>query len=88
LINCTIIDWFHTWPDDALYSVAKSFLSDLDLGGNDPETIIQFIAQAHSSVIKISDEYLESERRYNYATPKSYLEVINLFKLVLDNTGN
>jgi dynein heavy chain len=88
LINCMIIDWFHPWPDDALYSVAKSFLRDLDLGDNDPEIIVQFIANAHSRVIKISEEYLESERRYNYATPKSYLELISLFKVMLDKTRN
>jgi len=86
LINCTVIDWFHAWPDDALYSVAKIFLSDVELGENDPETVVQFIAMAHSSVVKISAEYLESERRYNYATPKSYLELINLFKSMLSQT--
>jgi dynein heavy chain len=49
---------------------------------------VQFIANAHSRVIKISEEYLESERRYNYATPKSYLELISLFKVMLDKTRN
>ena len=88
LVNCMIIDWFHSWPDDALYSVAKQFLSEVDLGGNDPETIVQFIASAHSKVIQISAEYLEAERRYNYATPKSFLELINLFKTMLENTRN
>jgi dynein heavy chain len=86
LINCMIIDWFHTWPDDALYSVAKRFLDELDLGDNPTDTIVQFVANAHSKVIKISEEYLESERRYNYATPKSYLELISLFKVMLERT--
>jgi dynein heavy chain len=84
LINCMTIDWFHAWPDDALYSVAKSFLNDVDVGENDPEVIVQFIANAHSSVIKSSDEYLQAERRYNSATPKSYLELISLFKAMLE----
>ena len=86
LVNCMIIDWFHAWPDDALYSVAKSFLSDLELDGNDPEVIVQFIANAHSKVIKLSDEFFEAERRHNYATPKSYLELISLFKTMLERT--
>ena len=86
LVNCMIIDWFHSWPDDALYSVAKQFLSDVELDGNDPETVVQFIANAHSKVVALSAEYLESERRYNYATPKSYLELISLFKNMLEKT--
>ena len=88
LVNCMIIDWFHAWPDDALYSVAKSFLSDVELDGNDPEVIVQFIANAHSKVIKLSEEFLQAERRHNYATPKSYLELISLFKSMLEKTRN
>ncbi|KAH0788142.1 Dynein heavy chain family protein [Histomonas meleagridis] len=88
LINNMIIDWFHSWPYDALYSVAKSFLSDVNLDNNDPETIIEFIANTHSKVIQLSTEYLETDRRYNYATPKSYLEMISLFKTMLNNTRN
>jgi dynein heavy chain len=86
LVNCMIIDWFHPWPDDALYSVAKSFLSDADLDDNDPEIAVQFIANAHSRVIQVSVDYLEAERRHNYATPKSYLELISLFKVMLEKT--
>lgn len=26
LINCTSIDWFHEWPEDALIGVAQRFL--------------------------------------------------------------
>lgn len=77
-----IIDWFHTWLDATLYSVAKSFLADCELGGNDPENIIQFITNAHSQIIKISNEYRESESRHNNAPPKSYLELISLFKSI------
>jgi dynein heavy chain len=88
LVNCMIIDWFHPWPDDALYSVAKSFLADCELDGTDPETVVGFIANAHSKVIQVSADYLEAERRHNYATPKSYLELISLFKAMLDKTRN
>lgn len=82
LVNHMIIDWFHTWPDAAFYSVTKSFLADCELGGNDPESIIQFITNAHSQVIKISNEYHESESCHNNAPPKSYLELISLFKSI------
>lgn len=31
LVNCTTIDWFHSWPSQALTSVALKFLSDVPL---------------------------------------------------------
>lgn len=34
-VNCTTIDWFHEWPQDALLEVADRSLVDMDLGGED-----------------------------------------------------
>lgn len=31
LVNCTTIDWFSEWPQDALDSVAKRFLGTIEL---------------------------------------------------------
>lgn len=31
LVNCTCIDWFHEWPDEALKSVSYRFLSEVEL---------------------------------------------------------
>ncbi len=32
LVNCTTIDWFSEWPNDALKEVAMKYLQDVDLG--------------------------------------------------------
>jgi dynein heavy chain len=32
IVNCTVIDWFQAWPYDALYSVGKRFMSEVDMG--------------------------------------------------------
>lgn len=37
----------------------------------------------HRSVGEKSDEYKEQLRRYNYVTPTSYLELLNVFKFLL-----
>jgi dynein heavy chain, axonemal len=31
LVNCTVIDWFHDWPADALQDVATNKLKDIEL---------------------------------------------------------
>ena len=42
------------------------------------------MAYAHQCVTEASVRYLESFRRYNYTTPKSYLELISLYKSLLE----
>eukprot|EP00879_Flechtneria_rotunda_P029616 GHRR01032042.1.p1 GENE.GHRR01032042.1~~GHRR01032042.1.p1 ORF type:complete len:1612 (+),score=608.41 GHRR01032042.1:122-4837(+) len=84
LVNCTQLDWFHGWPAEALLSVAQRFLADvpnvaMDLRGR----MAHYMAQAHQYVSEASQQYIESFRRYNYTTPKSYLELIALYKTLL-----
>jgi dynein heavy chain len=40
------------------------------------DNIAYHIAEVHCSVGVASLEYLKKERRYNYTTPKSFLELI------------
>ena len=30
VVNCTAINWFHEWPEDALVSVSARFLEDTE----------------------------------------------------------
>lgn len=85
IINCTSINWFHEWPQEALVSVALNFLQDnVVLHYEFRESVGKFMAYVHSSVNSTSRNYLQSERRYNYTTPKSYLEQISLYIKLLD----
>lgn len=55
LVNCTVFDWFHTWPGEALVSVASRFLVDIpgiDQDGRD--SIADHMAFAHQSVAQAS----------------------------------
>jgi dynein heavy chain len=46
------------------------------------------MAYVHKSVNKMSNQYLTNERRYNYTTPKSFLEQITLYRnLLLKNNS-
>lgn len=42
------------------------------------------MAFVHASVNTVSKLYLQNERRYNYTTPKSYLEQITLYSKLLN----
>ncbi|XP_069786102.1 dynein axonemal heavy chain 17-like isoform X3 [Narcine bancroftii] len=86
LVNCTSINWFHEWPEDALISVSKRFLANTE--GIEVEvknSISQFMAFVHKSVQEISAVYLATERRYNYTTPKTFLEQIKLYQNLLSS---
>lgn len=47
------------------------------------ESISKFMAYVHTSVNEMSQLYLSNERRYNYTTPKSFLEQIKLYQNLL-----
>ncbi|KAM9412460.1 dynein axonemal heavy chain 17-like [Salvelinus alpinus] len=84
VVNCTSIDWFHEWPEEALVSVSARFLSETD--GIMPEvkdSLSQFMAFVHKTVNEMSKSYLLSDRRYNYTTPKTFLEQIKLYQNLL-----
>uniref|UniRef100_A0A8C8AZP1 Dynein axonemal heavy chain 17 n=1 Tax=Otus sunia TaxID=257818 RepID=A0A8C8AZP1_9STRI len=84
VVNCTAIDWFHEWPQDALVSVSSRFLEET--GDIEPEvkvSISQFMSYVHVSVKEMSKTYLATERRYNYTTPKTFLEQIKLYQNLL-----
>lgn len=42
------------------------------------------VSHARSPVPQASTDYYETQRRYNYVTPKSYLELIGFYKFLLD----
>jgi len=83
VINCTVIDWFHAWPEDALLSVASKFLVDVEMASDEIRAGIEkFMPYSFKVVGKFSDLILEQERRAVYTTPKSFLELIKLFKVM------
>uniref|UniRef100_A0A2K5EHB9 Dynein axonemal heavy chain 9 n=1 Tax=Aotus nancymaae TaxID=37293 RepID=A0A2K5EHB9_AOTNA len=84
IVNCTAIDWFHEWPQQALESVSLRFLQNTE--GIEPtvkQSISKFMAFVHTSVNQTSQSYLSNEQRYNYTTPKSFLEFIRLYQSLL-----
>uniref|UniRef100_A0A8D0ADE4 Dynein axonemal heavy chain 7 n=1 Tax=Sander lucioperca TaxID=283035 RepID=A0A8D0ADE4_SANLU len=83
LINCCTIDWFQTWPEDALQAVACRFLEDVEMTDRSREGCIDMCKSFHTSTIELSLRFLNELQRHNYVTPTSYLELISTFKDLL-----
>ncbi|KAK7127569.1 hypothetical protein R3I93_020220 [Phoxinus phoxinus] len=86
LVNCCTIDWFSAWPQEALQSVATSFLNELPELEASPTTL-QSLAlmcvEIHQMVSRKCEQYLAELSRYNYVTPKSYLELLSIFSSLI-----
>uniref|UniRef100_A0A2K6N2V0 Dynein axonemal heavy chain 17 n=1 Tax=Rhinopithecus bieti TaxID=61621 RepID=A0A2K6N2V0_RHIBE len=84
VVNCTAIDWFHEWPEDALVSVSARFLEETEGIPQEVKASISFfMSYVHTTVNEMSRVYLATERRYNYTTPKTFLEQIKLYQNLL-----
>uniref|UniRef100_A0A8C4HK36 Dynein axonemal heavy chain 11 n=1 Tax=Dicentrarchus labrax TaxID=13489 RepID=A0A8C4HK36_DICLA len=80
LVNCTAINWFHSWPQHALQSVSSTFIEKIPgLEPNVRASISEFISYAHTSVNEVSVKYQQNEKHFNYTTPKSFLEFMKLY---------
>eukprot|EP00708_Paratrimastix_pyriformis_P001956 GAFH01000693.1.p1 GENE.GAFH01000693.1~~GAFH01000693.1.p1 ORF type:complete len:4356 (-),score=2006.36 GAFH01000693.1:5-11701(-) len=81
LISGCNIDWFSSWPSEALMSVAEHFLSDFKITCT-PEVkraLVQHMAYVHDIVGQTCSDYFQRLRRYAYVTPKSYLSFIRSY---------
>ncbi|XP_048348807.1 dynein axonemal heavy chain 3 [Sphaerodactylus townsendi] len=85
LINCCTIDWFKTWPKDALEMVANKFLEDVKLEDEIRKSVVAMCKYFQESVRELSVSYYSVLRRHNYVTPTSYLELILTFKTLLNS---
>ncbi|KAL1763685.1 dynein heavy chain 1, axonemal, partial [Sigmodon hispidus] len=86
LVNCCTIDWFNEWPAEALQSVATMFLNEipeLEASHEVIQGLIQVCVYIHQSVAKKCIDYLAELARHNYVTPKSYLELLNIFSILI-----
>lgn len=86
LINCCTIDWYDTWPLDALQSIASSFMETTDLGIVEVadkitlrNNLSKLFVAIHNSVEGEAKVYFEEMHRRFYTTPTTYMEYVRLF---------
>ncbi|OQS07437.1 dynein heavy chain [Thraustotheca clavata] len=82
LISGPTIDWFLTWPEDALIAVSKGFVLDYPMECDDATrlALMTHMGMVHRIVTDLCDEYFQKMRRRVYQTPKSYLSFIESYK--------
>jgi len=86
LVTCTVIDWFQPWPDDALMKVGQNFIADMDLGDDIIRSGIEkFLPFSFLTVNEEAKSFKRIERRHVYTTPKSYLELLKLYRELLEH---
>lgn len=86
LVNCTTIDWFSEWPADALKSVASRFLHDVEFESEHTRSAVEDMCMVfHQSVRDLAADFQRQLQRHYYATPTSYLELIQTYKDLLSS---
>lgn len=92
LINCCTLNWFDSWPQEALLSVANQFLQRVpvhELSNKQKESLSELFPVVHKSVESAANKFHNELRRKTYVTPKSFLDGINLYlKNLKENQEN
>jgi dynein heavy chain len=87
LVNCTVIDWFQPWPEEALFSVGKKAVAELEFDSEETrDGIANFLPKSFSMVQAMQKEFKDVEGRLVYTTPKSYLELLKFYEKLLGST--
>ncbi|UYV84115.1 DNAH10 [Cordylochernes scorpioides] len=86
LIKNTTIDWFTPWPQQALTLVADISLEKLYLVEDRyKQGISDHMVHVHCSLEGYNKRFLQQLRKYNYVTPKNYIDYTETYrKLVID----
>jgi dynein heavy chain, axonemal len=88
LINCCTIDWFSAWPEEALHTVATKALAAVDLPESDTDTLRSSLTnvcvKVHQCAVRYALEFNRSLGRNVYITPCSYLDLLNVYKTLLE----
>jgi dynein heavy chain len=86
LVNSTVIDWFQPWPEDALLSVGQRFLGEMDLGTPLQRSAVEkFMPYSFIETNVLAKRFQQEERRHVYSTPKSFLEMLKLYQVLLEH---
>ena len=92
LFNRCVIDWFGEWSQEGLFQVAKEFTLTVDAEASSFKKkdlkenaelrhtfMVNLIVQIHNSVVEINKRLAKSAKKFNYITPRDFLDFIKQF---------
>ena len=87
--GCTI-NWFLTWPKEALIAVSEVYLNNINIDCNMEikKELIQYMGITHQTVIDFCEEYYIKMRRKVYHTPTSFLQFLNNYCNMYNKKSN
>eukprot|EP00750_Incisomonas_marina_P009230 INCI15857.2.p1 GENE.INCI15857.2~~INCI15857.2.p1 ORF type:complete len:4529 (-),score=890.01 INCI15857.2:58-13644(-) len=76
LVSACVVDWYFSWPRDALEQVATHFLAETSIPDEIRPQIYQHMVMVQLDVVDAAKRFQEELRRFYYVTPKNYLDYI------------
>ena len=84
LVSASVIDWYFSWPKEAVEQVAEHFLQETDLPDEHRTQIYTHMVKVQSDVTRTAKQFAAELRRYYYVTPKNYLDYIANYQSQLE----
>lgn len=79
LVNCCTIDWYDSWPEDALEMVAHYYMVKVNVPDNVKSAAVIACKQFHVDARVVSTDFYNQFGRKTYITSASYLDLIKSF---------
>ncbi|XP_013187525.2 dynein axonemal heavy chain 12 [Amyelois transitella] len=79
LVNCCTIDWYDSWPEDALEMVAHYYMVKVNVPDSVKASAVIACKQFHVDARIVSASFFSQYGRKTYITSASYLNLIKSF---------
>lgn len=79
LVNCCTIDWYDSWPEEALEMVANYFMVKVRVPDSVKASAVIVCKQFHVDARHIANDFFLKFGRMSYITSASYLNLIKSF---------
>ncbi|KAL4712586.1 hypothetical protein ACJJTC_007181 [Scirpophaga incertulas] len=79
LVNCCTIDWYDSWPEDALEMVANYYMVKVNVSDKIKLAAVIACKQFHVDARNVSEDFYNQYGRKTYITSASYLGLIKSF---------
>ncbi|XP_049782826.1 dynein axonemal heavy chain 7-like [Schistocerca cancellata] len=80
VINCCTVNWFQVWPEDALDKVAHHYIQDVKISDDIKSSLVVASKYFHVTTRELTTQFYESTGQKIYITSTAYVELVTLFK--------